>query len=118
MATKNKECTRYYSSRQEEAVAKLLDGYRNSSSGSGNFSKSDVIVKSASLGVECKTCLEEKASFSIKKEWLEKNKNETLSMRLDNSCLAFNFGPDQKNYFIIDEKLMRFLVEKLGELYE
>lgn len=35
--TKNKESTRYYSSRQEQQVAKLINGQNNSSSGSGLF---------------------------------------------------------------------------------
>lgn len=39
-------------------------------------------------------------------------------MRLDNSCIAFNFGPDQPNYYVINEKLMKFLVEKLEEVYD
>ena len=28
---------------------------------------------------------------------------------------SFSFGPESKNYFIIDEKLASFLVEKLEE---
>ena len=35
--TKNKESTRYYSSKQEQNVAKVLGGVPNSSSGSGHF---------------------------------------------------------------------------------
>ena len=35
--TKNKESTRYYSSKQEQSVAKALGGIPNSSSGSGYF---------------------------------------------------------------------------------
>ena len=115
MKNTNTESTRYYSSLQENYVAKLFDGYANSSSGSGNFSKVDVIVKSASLLVECKTTLNEKESFSIKREWLTKNKGEAFAMRLDNSCLAFNFAPNTPNYYVIDEKMMKFLVEKLKE---
>lgn len=116
--TKNAESTRYFSSRQEQYIAKLLDGYANSSSGSGNFSKGDVIVKDASLLVECKTCVAPKESFSIKNDWINKNKEEAFAMRLDNHCIAFNFGPDAPNYFVIDEKLMSFLVDKLKEELE
>lgn len=116
--TKNTESTRYFSSQQEKAVAELLEGYANSSSGSGMFSKGDVIVKDASLLVECKTCVAPKESFSIKKDWINKNKEEAFAMRLDNHCVAFNFGPDTSNYFVIDEKLMSFLVDKLKEELE
>lgn len=116
--TKNKESTRYFSSKQEQYVAKLLGGQNNSSSGSGHFRKGDVIQKDASLLIECKTTMEEKQSFSIKKEWIDKNKEEAFAMRLDNTCVVFNFGPDKENYFVINEKLMKFLVEKLKEDYD
>lgn len=116
--TKNKESTRYYSSKQEQSVAKALGGIPNSSSGSAHFRKGDVVIKRSSLLAECKTLMEDKNSFSIKKEWIDKNKEETFAMRLDNSCIAFNFGPDQPNYYVINEKLMKFLVEKLEEEYD
>lgn len=113
---KNKESTRYYSNKQEEYVSKLLGCYRQSNSGAGNFNKGDLINKNASLLVECKTVTKDRDSFSIKKEWLEKNKFEAFSQGLVNSCLAFNFTTDGKNnYFIIDEKLMLFLKSKLEE---
>lgn len=66
--TKNKESTRYYSSKQEQNVAKVLGGVPNSSSGSGHFRKGDVIIKRSSTLCECKTLMEDKNSFSIKKE--------------------------------------------------
>ena len=37
-----------------------------------------------------------KQSFSVKKEWFEKNKKESFSMRLQNQMVAFNFEPDGK----------------------
>ena len=115
MATKNTEATRYYSDIQEKAVCKLLGGKQTPNSGAGHFCKSDVVVKEASLGIECKTCTSEKSSFSIKKEWLEKSKEEGFQNRLCNSAIAFNFGPNTPNFFVIDSKLMRYLVEKLIE---
>ena len=107
--------TRSASNAQEKAIAKLLNGQVNPNSGAGKWRKGDVQVPEASLLIECKTCMTEKSSFSIKKEWIEKNINEAHSNRLFNSCVAFNFGPEEKNYFVIDEKLMKFLVEKLIE---
>lgn len=116
MATKNTNSTRYYSNIQEEKVAKTLNAYRQSNSGASKFVAGDVWNEKASLLVECKTCMTDKNSFSIKKEWIVKNRDEAKSKRLSNSCLAFNFGPNEKeNFFVIDEKLMRFLVEKLEE---
>lgn len=115
MKMMTKHPTRYYSDRQEKQVVKLLGGRQTANSGAGKWSKGDVIIDDASLLCECKTPTTDKESFSIKKEWLEKNLKETKESHLLNHCLAFNFGPDQNNYFIIDEKLMRFLVEKIKE---
>lgn len=115
MPTKNTNSTRYYSNAQEERVAKMLNAYRQPNSGATLFSAGDVYNKKASLLIECKTCTSNKDSFSIKKDWIDKNKEEARSKRLLNSCIAFSFGPYEPNYFIIDEKLMRFLVEKLEE---
>lgn len=107
--------TREFSSKQENAVAKLLGGQVNPNSGAGKWRKGDVTIPDASLLIECKTCMQEKSSFSIKREWIKKNKEESFSNQLYNSCIAFNYGPDTPNYFVIDEKLMKFLVEKLIE---
>ena len=59
--------------------------------------------------------MSEKNSFSIKKEWLEKNKKEAKEINLFNSMLCFNFGPDTDNYYVIDEKLAKFLINELIE---
>lgn len=107
--------TRDFSSKQESKIAKLLGGQVNPNSGAGKWRKGDVQVPEASLLIECKTCMSDKSSFSIKSDWIAKNKEEAYSNRLYNSCIAFNFGPDKSNYFVIDEKLMSFLVEKLIE---
>ena len=107
--------TREFSSKQENKVAKLLGGQVNPNSGAGKWHKGDVTIPDASLLIECKTCMQEKSSFSVKREWIKKNKEESFSNQLYNSCIAFNFGPDTSNYFVIDEKLMKFLVEKLIE---
>lgn len=97
-------------------MANNLGGTVSPNSGAGKFKKSDVIVKDASLSVECKTSMDNKESFSIKKEWFEKQKLEAFSNRLDNAVIAFNFGPDDKDdKFIIDYKLMKYLIEKLRE---
>lgn len=113
--TKNNKSTRYYSNIQEQYVAKLLGGQQTPNSGAGDFVKGDVRVKEASLLCECKTCLKEKESFSIKKEWLDKNVQEAKLNHLSNSMLVFNFGPNTKNYFIIDEKLAKYLIDKIKE---
>lgn len=115
--TKNEDCTRYFSTQQENSVCKVVNGFRTPNSGAGLWKKSDVYNKDASLCVECKTPMSEKSSFSIKKEWIEKNEKEAKDGRFENAVLAFNFEPQGKNYFVINEKLMRFLVEKLEAEY-
>ena len=111
--TNNKEATRYYSHKHEQSVCKALGGELTSNSGAALFSAGDVIQKDASLLIECKTTMSEKKSVSIKQEWILKNEEERFQARLDNSCICFNFGPEGKNYYIINEKLMKYLVEKL-----
>ena len=115
MATKNTESTRFYSDRHEKSVCKALNARQQSNSGAGLFQKGDVVQEPASLLIECKTCLENKNSFTIKKDWFEKNRQEAFALRLQNASICFNFGPDTNNYYIINEALMKFLVEKLKE---
>ena len=105
--TQNRKSTRYYSSRQEKQVAKSLGGHTVANSGASTFVAGD--VNTDLFLIECKTCIEDKQSFSIKKEWLEKNKEEAFAVGKDYSALAFNFGPNSKNYFVIDEKLFKLL---------
>ena len=113
--TKNIESTRYYSDRHEKSVCKALNAYQQANSGAGKFRKGDVVNKNAGILIECKTCMSKKDSFSIKRDWVTKNKEEAFTQRLSNSCIAFNFGPDEPNYYCINEKLMSFLIEKLEE---
>ena len=113
--TKNISATRYFSDAHEKSICKALGGTQNSNSGAGNFSKGDVVVKDASLLIEAKCCMKSKDSVSIKKEWVDKNKQEGFMVRRDNQAVCINFEPDGPNYYLIDEKLMRFLVEKLIE---
>lgn len=53
-------------------------------------------------------------SISIKKEWLEKNVQEAMFMGKKYNALAFNFGPDEENHYIIDEYLFKELMEYLA----
>ena len=115
MKNNNKESTRYYSDLQEKSICKLLGAHQQSNSGAGRWRKGDCIQKEASLLIECKTVMDDKNSISIKKDWIVKNKEEKFTQKLGNSCIALNFGPNQENYFLIDEKLMKFLIEKLEE---
>lgn len=115
MANKNTSSTRYYSDAHEKSVCKALRAYQTPNSGACKFKKGDVINHNADLLIECKTCMKEKESFSVKREWFEKNKNEAFSMRITNQAVCFNYGPDTPNYYVINERLMKYLVDKLEE---
>ena len=106
-----KEPTRYYSKKQEDAIAKKLGGARVKNSGATAWAKGDVNLDKWLL--EAKTKMTPSASISIQKEWLEKNNKEALFMGKPYSALAFNFGPDEPNYYIIDEALFETLVAVL-----
>lgn len=75
------------------------------------FQKGDVLLDD--FLIECKTKMSPSESISIKKEWIEKNEKESLFMGKKYSSIAFNFGPDEKMYYIIDEYLFESLLEKL-----
>lgn len=113
--TSNKEATRYYSDLHEKSVCRALGATQTPNSGATKWKKGDVVQRQASLLIECKTVMTEKQSVSVKKEWIDKNKEEAFSNRLDNNCLCINFGPGSDNYYVISEKLMKFLVQKLEE---
>lgn len=107
--------TRHYSKEQEKAVAKTLGGKRQPNSGATMFAKGDVRIDSSSMLIECKTKTSSAESFSIKKSWIEKNATEALFIGKPYNALAFSFGPNEKNYYVIDEELMQILIEKLEQ---
>lgn len=104
-----KKPTRYYSKKQEKSVAKTIGGKTTANSGATPYSKGD--VRSEKFLIECKTKTSDSQSISVKKEWIEKNKQEMVFMGKDYSAIAFNFGPGQENYYIIDELLFQELIE-------
>ena len=100
--------TRVYSNKQEKDVSKKLNGRNTINSGATPFDKGDVLTEKFLL--ECKTQTKIKNSFTLKKEWFDKNEKESLFMGKPYSAVVFNFGPDEKNYYIIDENtFMNFL---------
>lgn len=103
-----KHPTRWYSDKQEKKVAKLVNGKQTANSGATSFSKGD--VRADNWLIECKTLTEPKKSHTIKKEWLEKNAEEAFAMNKPYNALAFDFG-DGENYFIIDARTFRKLVD-------
>lgn len=111
--TNNKKSTRYYSGRQERKVARSLNGRTVANSGASNFVAGDVVTDN--WLIECKTCTKEKQSFTIKHDWLMKNKEEAFDMGKEYNALAFNFGPDTQNYYVIDEYTFKELISQEEE---
>ena len=97
--------TRKFSSKQEQYIAELLEGKQQSNSGATAYNKGDVITDD--WLIECKTTTKPKSSFSIKKEWIDKNFIERVEMLKPYSAIAFQFEPDGTNYFVVDEETFK-----------
>lgn len=105
--------TRDFSDTQENAVAKALGGHRTANSGATSFSKGDVIA--GNFIIECKTKMTECGSFSVQKQWIDTLERERVEMRKPAAALAISFDAGRKSFYIIDEGLMRRLVELINE---
>lgn len=104
---KNKNSTRYFSSKQEKHVAKVIGGHQVANSGATKFSKGD--ATNDKWLIECKTKTSPSQSISIKKEWLEKNEEEAFAMGKHYSALCFSFGDlhFDKQYYILNEQTFK-----------
>lgn len=102
-----RKSTRYYSDKQETTVAKIMSGSKIPNSGATPFVKGDVMT--SDWLIECKTCMTPKQSFSIKKNWLLKNKEEAFAMGKHFNCLCFDFGNEDR-YYVLDEKIFKQLI--------
>lgn len=100
-----KGTTRYYSSKQEKYIAKLLGGKTTSNSGAAKFNAGDVLTDD--WLIECKTTIAPKKSFSIAKEWLLKNERERRDLQKPFSALCFQFEEDGENYFVVNENIFK-----------
>lgn len=95
--------TRYFSDKQEKHIAKVTGGKVQSNSGGTKFGGGD--VHTDKFFVEAKTPTKEKRSFSIKRDWLEKIKEQAFEQGKECYALAFTFDPDkQENFYVISEK--------------
>lgn len=103
--------TRYFSNRQEKQVAKALNGRKTPNSGATPFIKGDVIADD--WLIECKTTTSERASFSVKRDWLEKNKEEAFATGKPYNALCFDFGDNGVRYYVIDEATFKKLKDAI-----
>lgn len=109
-----KEPTRSFSKKQENAIAKAVGGSRQPNSGATPWEKGDVVINGENgFLLEAKTKTTHVESFSIKKEWFDKNKREAAFMGKPHTALVFNFGPGEENHYIIDEYLFLELLDYL-----
>ena len=102
--------TRFYSKRQENHIAKTVGGKRQANSGATAFQKGDVTTDDWLF--EAKTCTTEKKSFSIKREWIDKNREEAFAMRKSYNALVIDFG-DGEQFYLVDEKTFKTLLDNM-----
>lgn len=100
-----------YSVSQENDIARLLQGKVQSNSGGTRFGGGD--VQTAEFLVEAKTPTKEQESFSIKRAWVDKMREQAFEQGKLYSALAFRFDPDGADYFVVDSSLMKYLVDSL-----
>ena len=98
-----KNSTRAKSSQQEKRIAKAMGGKQVIGSGSTPFLKGDVVA--GKLFIEAKTKMVPSQQITVKKEWLEKAKEQSLAMRKEDYAIAVSFG-DPKEYYLIEDTLM------------
>ena len=103
--------TRYYSDKQEKTVAKAIRGRQTSNSGATAFDKGD--VTDDNWLIECKTKTTDSKSITVQKEWIDKNISESIFMKKDHTAIVISFGPNSKNYYIIDEQTFLEMKELL-----
>lgn len=120
---RNNESTRAKSSQQERRIAKAMGGRQVIGSGSTPFLKGDVVA--GKLFIEAKTKMVPSQQITVKKAWIDKAKEQSLSMRKEDFAIAVSFG-DDKEYYLIEDNLMedlfksrealRAVIEEIGGL--
>lgn len=107
------EPTRTFSDKQEKSVVKATGGKQVANSGATDFGgKADVIIDNL-VSIECKTKTKKSDSMSIQRCWLEKLKQDAMFDCTRFPVLAFNLGPGEPNYYIINEDMFIDLIEYL-----
>ena len=101
--------TREVSDKMEKRVAKTIGGRVQCGSGSTPFLKGDV-VRDGWL-IECKTKMKPSQAHSIRKEWLDKAREQMFATRMSNYAVVFDFGDEGRQYAIIDLETFRDLID-------
>ena len=111
---KNKQSTRYQSNIQERRISShFADGKQVIGSGSTPFLKGDVITED--FFIECKTKVKPSSQITVKREWIEKAREQAYQMRKPYFILALSFG-DTSDYYLMEPQLLEELYEKAKAL--
>lgn len=104
--------TRDYSNKQEKQIAKLLGGVVQPNSGGTRFGGGDVHTRD--FFIEAKTPTKEQTSFTIKKEWITKMREQAFEQGKSQCALAFRFSPDDTEdlYVISAVQMLEYLTWK------
>ena len=94
---------------QEKEVAAMLGGSLAPASGASRFAGGDVLTDR--FLVECKTVTKLQTSFSVKKEWLDKAKEQAFEQGKSDYALAFRFEPNGKDYVVLPIATFRDLLD-------
>lgn len=91
----------------------FADGKQVIGSGSTPFLKGDVITED--FFIECKTKVKPSSQITVKKEWLEKAREQAYQMRKPDYILALSFG-DATDYYLITPQLFHDLYDRAKTL--
>ena len=101
--------TRYYSNKQEKQIAKAVGGKQTANSGATQWVKGDILTDD--WLIEAKTHTEARKQFTIKKEWIDKNREEAFQMGKHHSAVVIQFEPEGENHYLISERDFKYLME-------
>ena len=100
---------------QEKHIAKVTGGKVQSNSGGTKFGGGD--VHTDKFFIEAKTHIKSQTSFTIKKEWIDKMREQAYEQGKEESVLAFRFDPDMDNdlYVLSQRQFLEYLDFKEGK---
>ena len=107
--------TRDYSDKQEKHIAKVTGGKVQRNSGGTKFGGGD--VHTDKFFIEAKTPTKEQTSFTIKKEWINKMREQAYEQGKEESVLVFRFESytDNDLYVLSQRQFLEYLKYKESE---
>lgn len=104
--------TRFFSDKQENHIARVTGGKLQSNSGGTKFGGGD--VHTDKFFIEAKTHTKSQTSFTIKKEWITKMREQAYEQGKEEAVLAFRFDPDIDNdlYVLSQRQFLEYLKYK------